>query len=365
MHRVIALALAIMAVASGAPARSEVIVGVASAMTGRLAWIGEQAQRGAELAVADINSAGGVLDQQVRLIAADDFCDPEQAVAAANKLVGDGVRLVVGHYCSGASIPASKVYEEAGVLQISPGSTSPLLTEQGRSNIFRVIGRDDAQGIVAGDYLADHWSDKRIAILHDSTTYGRGLAEETKKQLRKRGVTEALFQSYAPGKPDYSGEVGALRKADIAVVYVGGYHAEVALMVRTARDQGYGAQFVSGDAMATEEFVLLAGGAAEGTLFTFGPDPRRNPEAKGVVDRFRSEGFEPSGYTLLSYAAVQAWSQAVRHAGSLDTPKVVASIHGQQFETVLGQIAFDAKGDLTKQSWVWYVFKGNEYVPLE
>jgi branched-chain amino acid transport system substrate-binding protein len=215
MHRVIALALALIAVAAVSPARSEVLVGVASAMTGRLAWIGEQAQRGAELVVADINAAGGVLDQQVRLIAADDFCDPEQAVAAARKLIGDGVRLVVGHYCSGASIPASKVYEEAGVLQISPGSTSPILTEQGRSNVFRVIGRDDAQGVVAGNYLADKWSGKKIAILHDGTTYGTGLADETRKQLHKRGIAEALYQSYATGKPDYSVEVGALRKADI------------------------------------------------------------------------------------------------------------------------------------------------------
>jgi branched-chain amino acid transport system substrate-binding protein len=365
MHRFITLALALLAVSPSSPTRAEVLVGVAAAMTGRLAWIGEQAQRGAEMAVADINAGGGVIGQQVRIIAADDFCDPDQALAAARKLVGDGVRLVVGHFCSGASIPASKVYEEAGVLQISPGSTSPLLTEQGRSNVFRVIGRDDAQGVVAGNYLADHWSGKKIAILHDGTTYGAGLAEETRKQLIRRGATASLYKQYAPGKSEYFAEIGELRAADIAAVYVGGYHAEVALMVRTARDQAYAAQFISGDAMATEEFTLLAGSAAEGTLFTFGPDPRRNPEAKDVVERFRAEGFEPSGYTLLSYGAVQAWSQAVQRAASLDTPKVIASLHDHRFETVLGQIAFDPKGDLTQQSWVWYVFKGNEYVPLE
>jgi branched-chain amino acid transport system substrate-binding protein len=365
MHRLMVLVLGLLAICAGLPARSEVLVGVASAMTGRLAWIGEQAQRGAEMAVADINAAGGVLDQQVRLIPADDFCDPDQAMAAARKLIGDGARLVVGHYCSGASIPASKVYEEAGVLQISPGSTSPMLTEQGRSNVFRVIGRDDAQGIVAGNYLADNLSGKKIAILHDGTTYGRGLAEETKKQLSKRSITEAVYKSYAPGKADYSAAIAELRAADISVIYVGGYHAEVALMVRAARDQGYTAQFISGDAMATEEFTLLAGSAADGTLFTFGPDPRRNAEAKEVVERFRAEGFEPSGYTLLSYGAVQVWSQAVQRAGSLDTTKVVASLHNHRFKTILGEISFDSKGDLTQQSWVWYVFKGNEYVPLE
>ena len=143
-------------------------------------------QRGAELAVADINAAGGVLGEQVQLIAADDFCDPSQAVAAAQKLVSEGVVLVVGHYCSGASIPASEIYEAAGILQISPASTNPMLTERGRANVFRVIGRDDAFGLTAGDYLADHWADKKIAILHDDTVFGKGLADETRKQLRRR-----------------------------------------------------------------------------------------------------------------------------------------------------------------------------------
>ena len=144
-------------------------------------------QRGAEMAVADINAAGGVLGQQVRLISVDDFCDPEQAVAAAQKLVADGVVFVVGHYCSGASIPASKVYEAAGVLQISPASTNPLLTEQGRANVFRVIGRDDAQGIVAGNYLADHWGDKKIAILHDDIDLWEGSRRRDQKAAEQAG----------------------------------------------------------------------------------------------------------------------------------------------------------------------------------
>jgi branched-chain amino acid transport system substrate-binding protein len=365
MQRIIAVAIVALAAACICSARAEVLIGVSSAMTGRLAWFGEQAQRGAEMAVADINAAGGVLGQQMRLITADDFCDPGQAVAAAQKLVGDGVVLVVGHYCSGASIPASKVYEASGVVQISPGSTNPLLTEQGRANVFRVIGRDDTQGIVAGNYLADHWGDKKIAILHDGTTYGKGLADETRKQLNKRGVTEAIYEAYTPAKNDYSTEMGALKAANIAVAYVGGYHAEVALMVRAARDRGYTVQLVSGDGMATEEFALIAGPAAEGTLFTFPADARRNPEAASVVERFRAENFEPAGYTLLSYAAVQAWSQAVEGAGSLELQAVIASLRGNQFDTVLGRIDFDDKGDLTAQSWVWYVWKGGEYVPLE
>jgi branched-chain amino acid transport system substrate-binding protein len=365
MHRIIAAAIVALTAACICSARAEVLIGVSGAMTGKLAWIGEQGQRGAEMAVADINAAGGVLGQQVRLITVDDFCDPGQAVAAAQKLVTDRVVLVVGHYCSGASIPASKVYEAAGILQISPGSTNPLLTEQGRANVFRVIGRDDAQGVVAGNYLADHWGDKKIAILHDGTTYGRGLADETRKQLNKRGVTEAIYDAFTPAKNDYAAEVTVLQAASIAVLYVGGYHTEAALIVRAARDRGYSVQLISGDALATEEFALIAGPAAEGTLFTFPADPRRNPEAAPVVERFRAENFEPAGYTLLSYSAVQAWAQAVEKAGSLELQAVIASLRSHQFDTVSGRIDFDDKGDLTIQNWVWYVWKGGEYVPLK
>jgi branched-chain amino acid transport system substrate-binding protein len=365
MHRFIAVAIVVLAAALSCSARAEVLIGVVAAMTGNNAWIGEQGQRGAELAVEDINAAGGVLGQQLRLIAVDDFCDPKQAVAAAQKLAGNGVVLVVGHYCSGASIPASKVYEAAGILQISPGSTNPMLTEQGYANVFRVIGRDDTQGIVAGNYLADHWNDKKIAILHDNTIYGKGLADETKKQLNKRGVTEAIYENYAPGKNDYSEEIAALQAADIAVLYVGGYHTEVALMARAAHDRGYSVQVVSGDAMATEEFALIAGPAAEGTLFTFTADPRRNSGAASVVARFRAQNFEPAGYTLLSYAAVQVWAQAVEKAGSLELRGVIATLRSHEFDTVIGRIDFDDKGDLTDQSWVWYIFRGGEYVPLE
>jgi branched-chain amino acid transport system substrate-binding protein len=355
----------VVAAALAWPARADILVGAAGPMTGKLGWAGEQLLRGTEMAVFDINATGGVLGQQVRLITADDFCDPEQAVVAAQKLVGDGVVSVVGHYCSGASIPASAVYEAAGVLQISPASTNPLLTEQGRANVFRVIGRDDVQGTVAGNYLADHWSDKKIAILHDNTTYGKGLADATKTQMNKRGVTEATYEAYAPEKDDLSAEIAVLQAADIAVLYVGGYYTEVALMARAARERGYSVQLVSGDSMASEEFGLIAGSAAEGTLFTFVADPRGNPEAARVVERFRAENFEPDSYTLLSYAAVQAWAQAVENVGSLELQAVIASLHNHQFDTVLGRIDFDDKGDLTAQSWIWYVWKGSEYVPLD
>ena len=359
------LAAVAMTLVGSTCAQAEILIATAGPFTGQNIFRGEQIQQGAEMAVADINARGGVLGQRVELTLADDACDPGQAVAVANKLVSDGVVFVAGHVCSHSSIPASQVYETAGVLMISPASTNPRLTDEGGDNVFRVCGRDDQQGKVAGDYLADHWGDKSIAILHDGSTYGKGLADETRKQLNKRGVSEAMYEAYAPGERDYSPLVSRLHAAGIDVIYIGGYSSEAGLMVRQARNQGYGVQIVSGDALTNDEFWMITGPAGEGTLVTFGPDPRANAEAGPVVKQFRDQGFEPSGYTLHTYAAVQVWAQAVEKAGSPDLEAVIKSLRSHSFQTVLGEIGFDDNGDVTAPGYVWYIWKNGEYVPLE
>jgi branched-chain amino acid transport system substrate-binding protein len=358
--------LLLVAIASTAigvsSALADVSIATAGPMTGQYAWYGEEQRQGAEMAVADINAKGGLLGQQVRLVVGDDACDPGQAVALANKLVNDGVVFVAGHNCSHSSIPASKVYEKAGVLMISPASTNPVLTDEGGANVFRMCGRDDQQGVVAGNYLADVWGAKKIAILHDNSTYGKGLADQTRKQLNKHGVKEAMDEVYVPGQRDYSPLVSRMQAAGIEVVYLGGYSTEAGLMLRQARDQGYEIQLVSGDSLTTDEFWMITGPAGEGTLITFGPDPRDNPEASEVVNRFRARNFEPVGYTLYSYATVQVWAKAVEKAGSLALDAVIESLRRHEFPTVLGKIGFDAKGDVTGSSYVWYVWRNGEYV---
>jgi branched-chain amino acid transport system substrate-binding protein len=359
------LSAILMAALCTTNAAADILIGVAGPMTGKDAWFGAQLERGAELAVADLNAAGGVLGEQVQLLAADDYCDPRQAVAAARKLVSDGVIFVDGHYCSGASIPASEVYDAAGVLMISPASSNPMLTELGRANVFRLENRDDANGALIGNYLAEHWSDKKIAILHDDTAYGKGAAEEVKKSLNGRGVTEAIYQVYVPGKVNYGAEIDELQAAYIAVAFIGGYHTEIALMARHARDRGYSVQLIAANSMGTEEFALIAGEATEGMLYTAAPDPLRRPEAAPVVERFRASGYEPEGYTLYAYAAVQVWAQAAAKAGSLELQPMIASLREHQFDTVLGPIDFDEKGDRAVQNPVWWVWRGGEYMPVE
>jgi len=355
------LAAAAATLIAAAPANAEIKIATAGPMTGQYASFGEQMKRGAEMAVADINAAGGILGQKLSLSIGDDACDPKQAVAVANKMVSDGVVFMAGHFCSGSSIPASKVYTEEGILQISPASTNPKLTEEGGDNVFRTCGRDDQQGIVAGNFLADKFGSKKIAVLHDKTAYGKGLADETKKQLNKRGIKEAMYEAYTAGEKDYSAIVSKMKGAGVDVFYLGGYHTEAGLMIRQAREQGYGVQLVSGDALVTDEYWKITGESGAGTLMTFSPDPRKNAAAAPVVKKFRDGGYEPEGYTLYTYGAIQAWAQAAQKAGSVDTNKVVASLRANKFDTVLGNIGFDGKGDVTAPGYVWYEWKGGTY----
>jgi len=360
-HQLLTLVMAALTVA--APTHAEVMIGLAAPLTGNAAWAGGETVEGAEIAVADLNAVGGVLGEQVELITVDDYCDGEQAVAAANKLIADGVTLVFGHQCSGAAIPASKLYADAGILMVSTFATNPKLTEQGFRNVFRVVGRDDVQGDIAAEVLAERWSDQPIAILHDGEAYGEGLAAETKEGLNRRGVTETLFGEIAPQRVDYFDVVDRMRSAGIAVLYYGGYAPEAAVIVRQARDSGYDLQLVSGDGLGNEDFALIAGSAADGALMTLVPDPRANPAAAPLAARLDRLGAEPA-YT--AYAALQVWAQAVEQAGTFETEAVAAAMRANEFDTVLGRIGFDAKGDVTGyDTFVWYQWRGGDYAPVD
>ncbi|WP_046863447.1 branched-chain amino acid ABC transporter substrate-binding protein [Microvirga massiliensis] len=358
------LALSLTAGLAG-PASADILMAINGPMTGSYAIFGDQMKRGAEFIVDRLNAKGGVLGQKIAIMVGDDACDPKQAVAVANKAATAGAKVVIGHYCSGSSIPASDVYHENDILQISPASTNPKLTDdaatKGWKNVFRTCGRDDYQGVIAGRWIAEHFKDKKIAILHDRSPYGKGLADATKAELNKLGVKEALYEAYNPGEKDYSAIISRLKSLGADMVYIGGYHTEVGLMLRQARDQGFNAQFMSGDANATDELLGIAGPAVEGFLFTFGPDPRKNPAAKETVEAIKAQNFEPEGYTLYTVAAVQVWADAAEKAGTVDMPKIAEAIRGHSFDTVLGTLAFDQKGDIKDPKYVLYEFKNGKY----
>jgi branched-chain amino acid transport system substrate-binding protein len=356
---------AALVISSPHDAASDIPIGFASALTGPFHLTGELNRIAVEMAVEDLNANGGVLGQKVTLIAADDACGVKRAMTAAHKLVDAGVRIVIGHGCSHSSLLAAGIYEAADVLMITPSSTHPRLTEAGRQNVFRLIGRDDDQGELAGDFLAERFARKRIAILHDGSTYGEGLAREARRQLRGRGGAEIIYGLYTPAAADYGDVLRRLRQARIDVLYVGGYGPDAGRIVRTARERGDALQLIGGDGLGMEGFWAAAGKFGERAIFSDRPDVRNRPDAAAVLERFRRRGLGSGTDGLDAYAAVQVWAQAAERAGSLELAAVAETLRRSRFRTVLGQVAFDQKGDLEDADWQWKVWTDGDYVPLE
>jgi branched-chain amino acid transport system substrate-binding protein len=339
-------------------AQAQIKMGVAGPVTGADAAFGAQLKNGAEQAVSDINASGGILGQKIELSIGDDAGDAKQGRSVANQFIGDGVTFVVGHFNSSVTMPASDAYNEAGVLQITPGSTNPQITERGMPMLFRTCGRDDQQGAVAAGYLAAHAKGKRIAIVHDKSTYGKGLADETRKALAAAGVHDVLYEGLNKGEKDFSAIVSKIKSVDADIVFYGGVHTEGGLLVRQMRDQGVKAVLMGGDGIASQEFAAIAGPGVEGTLMTFPPDPRLRPEAAPVVKAFEARHYNPETYTLYTYAAVQAIKQAIEKANSTDPASVAKTLHESgPFNTVVGDLSFDAKGDVTRADYVVYEWR--------
>lgn len=344
---------------SQSKAEETVKMGVAGPLTGPNAAFGAQLKNGAAQAVEDINAAGGIDGKKVSLVFEDDVSDPKQGVSVANKMAGEGVKFVVGHFNSGVSIPSSDVYLENGMLMVTPASTNPKITERGMWNVFRVCGRDDQQGTVAGQYIAANLKDKKVAVVHDKTPYGKGLADETKKALNAAGITEVVYEGVNIGEKDFSALIAKMKDAGAELVYFGGVHTEGGLIARQMRDQGLNATLMSGDGIATDEFASIAGAdGAVGTLMTFAPDPRKRPEAAEVLKEFEKKGISTEAYTLYSYAVVQIIKQAAEAVKSTD-PKAVADQmrSGQEFDTVIGKISFDKKGDVNRLDYTMYTWQ--------
>lgn len=346
------------------PAHADIPIGLAGPLTGSYSSLGDQPRRGVMQAVEDINAQGGINGEKLVLIQADDACDPKQAVSVANRFASQGVKFVVGHVCSGASIPAAKIYSEENVLMISPISTNPALTDSGYKTIFRVCGRDDQQGAVQAQYVLKHFRDWKMAIIHDNSTAGRGQAEIFQKTLHDAGVREVLFDSYTPGEKDYSALVTKLKQNGIQLLDIGGYHTEVGLIARQIKQQNANIQIVGGDALVTDEFWKITGNAGEGVLMSFEPDTQSLPGAQAAIANFHKAGYEPAGYTLYGYAALQVIADAIKLAGYPDPVKAATALHKNRFDTVIGNIGFDAKGDVTGSNYVMYRWHNGKYIQV-
>jgi branched-chain amino acid transport system substrate-binding protein len=338
----------------------EIRLGILGPITGPNAAFGKQLTDGADQAIADINAKGGILGRRIVGVRGDDSSDPRQGVSVANKMVSEGVRFAVGPFNSGVAIPSSEVYAENGTLMITPSATNPRFTERGLWNVFRTCGRDDQQGAVAAQHLIRNFAGKKVVIVHDKTPYGQGLADETKKAMNAGGLREVLYEGVNVGEKDFSALVTKIKAAGADVVYWGGLHTEGGLILRQMRDQQVTAPMMSGDGITSDEFASIAGPGAEGTLMTFPPDPRRRPEAQAVVAAFRAKNINPEAYTLYTYAAVEIIAEAARRVNAVDARRMAAEMRkqgGAPFKTVIGDISYDAKGDITRPDYVMYTWR--------
>src|ERR1700734_409067 len=284
--------LALSLLLAGA-AHAQVKLAVAGPVTGANAAFGAQLSQGVQQAVEDINKAGGILGQKVEVEIGDDVSDPKQGVSVANKFVGDGVKFVVGHFNSGVTMPASDVYAENGVLFITPSATNPKITDRKLWDAFRTCGRDDQQGMVWAELARDKLKGKKIAVVHATPTYGKGLADAAVKKMHKMGVKEVLYEGVNTGEKDYSAIVSKIKEPGADYLMWGGLHPEGGLIVRQMRDQGMKTVMISGDGITSDEFSQIGGPGVEGTLMSFGPDPRKNPSAKDIGAEFKAKNFDP------------------------------------------------------------------------
>jgi len=333
---------------NGAMAADPIVIGVAGPMSGDLSRFGQQMQQGAERAVADINAKGGVLGHPIKLVTGDDRCAPEHASAAAQDLVDAGVVFVVGHFCSGSSIPASKVYHGSGVLQITPASSNGRLTDEaaeaGWDNVFRVYGRDDGNAAFAGSWIAMNFKDRRIAVVTDGSTLSTIQSLAAREAMAKEGIKPVLEDSIATGMSGYPDLVGDLKAKSIGLLYFTGYHPEAAVIMREIVASGLPIQLVGSDTLNDDEFIAAAGALAEGVKFSAEADATQLPMAQALVAEFQSAGIAPTDYTIRTYAAVRLWADAAAKAGSTDGEKIASLLHQGTWNTVLGSLAFDSKG---------------------
>jgi len=362
MTRSIPLVSAVALLAGLGTAQADIVIGLGTATSGAVAALGDQTVHGAKLAIQDINAKGGVLGQQLVLKVGDDACDPRQAVAVANRFVTDKVAAVNGHLCSGSAIPASEVYNEEGIVMVTPTATNPVLTDRGYDTVFRVCGRDDRQGVVSGQYLAERYKGKNIAVVDDKQAYGKGLAEVVARTLEQAGAKIAFRGSVTAGEKDFTALVSNLKERNVEAVYYGGYHPELGLIVRQARELGLQAQFVAGDGLNNPEYWSITGPAGEGTLFTDSVNPAGTPAGRQLVEEFKKAGLSaPGNFAFYSYAAMQVIAQGMQAAGAVNGKKLAAALHSGSFDTVVGPIQFDKKGDNVKPNYVLYEWRDGKY----
>ena len=351
-----AAALGLLSAAFFGPAQAQIKIALVIPTTGPVTQYGDMIKEGATTAVEMANAAGGINGKQLELVAIDDACEPKQGPVAANRVVNSKIGYVIGPVCSGAAIAAAPIYNNEGVVAVTPSATAPALTDGKNFHfIFRTIGRDDQQGPVAAQFIIDHIKPKKVAVLHDKQSYGQGIASSVRDGLKKAKVDVVLFEGINAGDSDYSAVITKLKAAGVDFVYFGGYHPEMGLLLRQAAEQGLKVRMMGPEGVGNPEINAIGGNAVEGMLLTLPADFSTNPKNAAIVKAFKDKKRDPSGaFQLTAYAATQVILDSVKAVGD-DAKKVADHLHKSSFETPIGSVGWDKKGDL--KSFEFQVFE--------
>ncbi len=360
------VALVALLAAAQAQAASTIKVGTAGPLTGDQGAFGQEITNGVMMAVDEWNAKGGVLGKKIEIVWGDDQHDPKQAVAVANKFVNEGVVGVVGHFNSSCSIPTSTIYHDAKLIQITPASTNPAFTERGLWNVFRACGRDDQQGSVAAAFIAKKLKKTKVAVMHDKTTYGQGLADETVKVLERAAIKPVYYGGITQGEKDYRPVLTAVKQKGPEVLFYGGIYPEAILLTKQMRELGMKTVFVSGDGVWTKEYIEIAGKDAEGAFVTFTPDQTKIKKAQRVINKHKEKfGSDVGAYTIYTYVAANILIEAIAATKSTDGPTIADHIRKTKWNTALGPIQFDKKGDVSVSPYVVWEVRNGKFVELK
>lgn len=340
-------------------------IGAAGPMTGDQSKMGVDLRNAVELAVAEWNAKGGVLGKKIELLAGDDQADPKQAVSIANKFINQKAVALVGHWNSSCSIPTAKYYNDANMVMISPATTNPQFTLQGFKRVFRVCGTDDQQGRVAAEFVLKSIKPKRVAIIHDKTAYGQGLAEYFKKALGKNA--DVVYEGgILQRDPDYRAVLTTIKQKRPELFFFGGIYPEAGRLVRQAKEIGMNVPMVTGDGVYDPTFIKIAGNeAAEGTYVTFGKEPQGLASAQSFIELYKARYGDPGPYSIYAYDAANILLRSIAETRSTDGSKLAEYISRNTFHGAFGDISFDKNGDVTVAPYVIWQVKNGKFVQIQ
>lgn len=373
--RLLVAALAAGFMAGGAYADDAMVVkiGHVGPITGNIAHLGKDNENGARLAIEDLNAKGMTIGGKkvtFELVPEDDAADPKQATAAATKLVDEKVNGVVGHLNSGCSIPASSIYHDAGIPQISPSSTNVQYTHQGYDTAFRVVANDGQLGGTLGRYAVKELKAKRIAVISDKTPYGDGVADEFKKSAAKSGAQVVDREYTTNNSTDFQAILTTIKGKKPDVVFYGGMDAQAGPLIKQMKSLGITAKVIGGDGICSATLSKLAGdGMADNQVYCAEAGGVAKADEKGMEDfkkRFKDKyGVEVEEYAPYAYDSVMVLADAMKRAGSTDPKKYLPMVAKTNYHGVTGQIAFDKNGDIKNGALTLYTYKGGEKTELE